>query len=120
MILRGKLLTKACRYKEAIDLLTSLMERDPDMSKADKSECKVVLGVAHLCAGEVGDVVRLLGDKEEEEGIPRIFREVVYYTRGVALLRQGRSRAGLTDINRALVSNPQSYKVAVKYTEFTV
>ena len=78
------------------------------MTKTDQSECRVVLGVAHLYAGDISDVVRVLS---EEKNIPPIFQEVAYYTRGVANLCLGQYRAGLSDINRCLVANPQSYKV---------
>ena len=88
------------------------------MSKTDQSQCRVVLGVAYLYAGEIGDVVKVLGDKGEGEGeVPRIFKEMVHLTRGVALLRLGKGREGVADINRALVTNPQSYKVTVSSKE---
>lgn len=82
------------------------------MTKTYRMECKVVLGVAHLYAGNLGDVVRVLEEGEgEDERIPRIFKEVVFRVRGVAQLKLGQSRAGLADVNRALVTNPDCYKV---------
>lgn len=72
----------------------------------------MVLGVAHLYAGNYGDVVRVLrGEEGEEERIPHIFKELVYHTRGVAHLRLDQHHAGLADVNRALVINPDCYKV---------
>ena len=86
------------------------------MSKGDRAECRVVLGVAHLYAGNYGDVVRVLGEGErEEERIPRIFKEIVFRTRGVAHLRLGQSQSGLADVNRALVTNPDCYKVHTQW-----
>ena len=110
-LLRGKLLTKAGRYQEAIQELGS---PENHVTKTDQSECRIVLGVAHLYAGEEGEVVRVLGEWAGQ--VPGIFQEMVYYMRGVANLRLKRNKSGLADINRSLVTNPRSYKVCLFYS----
>ena len=105
-LLRGKLLTKAGQYEEAIQVLGS---PDCHMSNTDQSECKVVVGVAHLHAGQPGEVVKVLG--EDVGQMPCLFQEIAHYIRGVANLILGRGKAGLADINRSLATSPQSYRV---------
>lgn len=82
------------------------------MTKTDQSECRIVLGVAHLYAGEKEEVVRVLGEGEGE--VPGLFQEMVYYMRGVASLSLGETRSGMVDVNRSLVLNSQSYRVSVQ------
>ena len=83
------------------------------MTETDQSECRIVLGVAHLYAGEEDEVLKVLGEGHGAGQVPRLFQEMVYYTRGVASLCLGQNKSGLEDINRSLVANPQSYKVRV-------
>lgn len=109
-LLRGKLLTKAGRYHEAIQVLGS---PESHVTKTDQSECRIVLGVAHLYAGEEEEVVRVLGEGEGEGEVPGLFQEMVYYMRGVASLSLGETRSGMVDVNRSLVLNSQSYRVSV-------
>ena len=47
----------------------------------------------------------------EEGGAPLFRREAMFYLRGVARLKMGQGRAGLADVNRALVINSASYRV---------
>ena len=83
------------------------------MTKTDQSECRIVLGVAHLYAGQKEEVVRVLGEGEGEGEGPGLFQEMVFYMRGVASLSLGETRSGMVDINRSLVLNSQSYRVSV-------
>ena len=83
------------------------------MTETDQSECRIVLGVAHLYAGEEDKVLKVLGAGHGAGQVPHLFREMVYYMRGVASLRLGQNKSGLEDINRSLVANPQSYRVGL-------
>ena len=114
-LLKAKLLIKAGRYHDAIQILSS---HDNHVTKADQSESRLVLGAAYLYAGDISDVVRVLENEEDEDGvgerrgtIPQMFEEAVWYMRGVAKLQLGHMKEGLCDINRSLVINPLSYKV---------
>ena len=110
-LLRGKLLTKAGRYGEAIQMLGS---HDNHMTENDQSECRVVLGVAHLYARQLAEVVKVLGGAEQKGAgqMPRLFRELSHYMMGVANLCLGHSREGLAEVNRSLILNPESYRVS--------
>ena len=110
-LLRGKLLTKAGRYGEAIQMLGS---HDNHMTENDQSECRVVLGVAHLYARQPAEVVKVLRGAEQKGAgqMPRLFRELSHYMMGVANLCLGQSREGLAEVNRSLILNPESYRVS--------
>ena len=109
-LLQGKLLTKAGRYWEAIQVLGS---PESHVTETDQSECRIVLGIAHLYAGEEDKVLKVLGAGHGAGQVPRLFHEMVYYMRGVASLLLGQNKSGLEDINRSLVANPQSYRVGL-------
>ena len=108
-LLKAKALLRAHKYTDVTELLSSVLENEslPDF---EHSECLLLLGFALLCDGEPAKAIATL-DRVDENGMPWNQREMLFFHRGLAKLRMGQSREGLTDISRTLLVNPRSYQV---------